>query len=100
MGKIWKNALHGDVCGVRRRKAYGNRLRADGKATEPKVKCADGVYIEGWYNSDTFAPATRHDFAAAINSDTTLYPNYVNESIHGHFYVCGGGDDAACGRQL
>lgn len=55
-------------------------VRADGKATEPKVKCADGVYIEGWYNSDTFAPATRHDFAAAINSDTTLYPNYVNES--------------------
>ena len=55
-------------------------VRSDGTATEPKVKCADGVYIEGWYNSDTFAPATRHDFAAAINADTTLYPNYVNES--------------------
>ena len=55
-------------------------VRADGTATEPKVKCADGVYIEGWYNSNTFAPATRHDFAAAINADTTLYPNYVNES--------------------
>lgn len=56
-------------------------VRANGRTTEPKAECADGVYVEGWYTSDTFNPATKYDFDSVVNKDVTLYPNYVNKAF-------------------
>ena len=45
------------------------------KVCPPAVECAEGVYIEGWYDNEQKTGA-KFDFDSAVNSDLTLWARF------------------------
>lgn len=55
---------------------YVVTVKKGSKALPPAVECADGVYVEGWYDNEQ-RTGEKFDFDKEITEDVTLWAKFA-----------------------
>ena len=56
---------------------YVVTVKKGSKAIPPAVECADGVYVEGWYDNEQ-RTGEKFDFDKEITEDVTLWAKFAS----------------------